>query len=383
MKKENIVPILLTIISLAATFAAGFYTNHLLNPPELDFPILAQARRMMENHAWYPVPSQTDQEYGMIKGLVDSYDDPYASFVEPIQHELQSDTFEGSFGGIGAQISINENGETALYPYPDSPAKLAGVQDGDIVRRVDETIIDAETALDTTVSLLRGPVGEKVSLVVLRPSDGNTYEFKIKRDQFPIPSVSWRILEQDARVGLIQVNLVAASTPDEILIATEELTAAGAEYFILDLRDNFGGLLEAGIDSARLFLEEGLIITQQLAGRGTDPYQVLTKGELAEIPLAVLINHNTASAAEILAGALQNQGRAILIGTPSYGKNTIQMVFNLDDGSSIHVTAGKWWFPEERDLEDFFLTPEIEISPDSYSDAECLRLAVEALLNSE
>jgi carboxyl-terminal processing protease len=382
MKKENVVPILITVISLAATFAAGFYTNHLLNPPELDFPILAQARQIMENHAWYPVPSQTEQEYGMIKGLVDSYDDPYASFVEPVQHELQSDTFQGSFGGIGAQISINENGDTVLYPYPDSPAKLAGVQDGDIVRRVDDTIIDPETSLDTTVALLRGPVGENVSLEVFRPGDGNTYEFKIKREQFPIPSVSWRILEQDDQVGLIRVNLVASSTPEEILTAVDELTVAGAEYFILDLRDNYGGLLEAGIDSARLFLEEGLIITQQLTGSGTDAYEVNTKGALAEIPLVVLINHNTASAAEILAGALQNQDRAILIGTPSYGKNTIQMVFNLDDGSSIHVTAGKWWFPEEKDIKDFFLSPEIEISPETYSDAECLRLAVEALTGS-
>jgi carboxyl-terminal processing protease len=379
MKKETIVSVIITIISLGATFAAGFFTNQLINPPELELPILSQAREVMENHAWFPSPSIQEQEYGMIKGLVASYDDPYASFNEPVQHELSTDKFQGSFGGIGAQVTQNESGETVLYPFPDSPARLAGIEDGDMLTAIEDVAINAEVDLNTTVSLIRGPVGERVQITIYRPSDQNTYNFTIKREEFSIPSVSWRILEQNKLVGLIQVNLIAQTTSDEILQAVDELTQAGAEYFILDLRGNTGGLLEAGIDVARLFLEKGIIIYQQYAGAEPETYEANRDGELVELPLVVLIDHNTASAAEIIAGALQHNQRAKLIGTPSYGKNAIQLIFRLEDDSSIHVTAAKWWLPGEEQIVDFFLSPEITISPENYSDSEYFRLAIENL----
>jgi carboxyl-terminal processing protease len=383
MKKETIISVIITIISLGATFAAGYFTNQLINPPELELPILSQAREVMENHAWFQPPTLREQEYGMIKGLVASYDDPYASFNEPAQHELYTDKFEGSFGGIGAQVTLNENGQKILYPFPDSPAQLAGIENGDIVIAIDETEIDIDLDLDTTVSLMRGPVGERVQVTVFRPSDQETHQFTIKREEFPIPSVSWRPLEQNEQVGLIQVNLIAQTTAEEILHAVDELTQDRVEYFILDLRGNTGGLLEAGIDVARLFLEEGVIIYQQFTGSETDIYDANQDGDLVNLPLVVLIDHNTASASEIIAGALQKDERAFLIGAPSYGKNTIQLIFSLEDESSIHVTAGKWWFPGEENVEDFFLSPEIAISPENSTESEYFRLAIDHLISQD
>jgi carboxyl-terminal processing protease len=377
MKKENLLSIVISIISLAVTFTAGYFTNQMIHPPELEMPILSQAREVMENHAWYPAPSLQKQEYGMISGLVASYDDPYASFVEPYQHELYTDTFEGNFGGIGSLVSQNAHGETLLYPFPDSPAKLAGIEDGDRLVSVEGTEITLETLLDTTVSLLRGPVGEKVSLTVYRQSNDSILEFTIKREEFVLPSVTWRLLEEDNEVGFLRVNLIAETTREEIIEAIEDLQSRGAADFILDLRGNGGGLLEAGVDIAKLFLDKGIITYQQYAGSDPETFRAKSTGDYFEIPLVVLIDHNTASAAEIIAGALQQQGRAILIGTPTYGKNTIQYVFNLQDDSSIHVTAGKWWLPGEDTVEDFFLSPDITIRPENYSDAEHFRQAVE------
>lgn len=383
MKKETVVSILITAVSLAATFAAGFFTNQIINPPELELPILSQAREIMENHAWFQSPSLQEQEYGMIEGLVASYDDPYASFNKPAQHELYTNTFEGSFGGIGAQISLNEQGQVVLYPYPDSPASDAGIEDGDVITAIDDVEITPDLGIDTTVSLIRGPVGERVDITIFRPSDQNSYQFTIKREEFPIPSVSWRLLEQNQLVGLIQINLIAQTTSEEILQAVEELTEAGAEYFILDLRGNAGGLLDAGIDVARLFLDKGIIIYRQFAGSEPETFDANREGELVDIPIVVLIDHNTASAAEIIAGALQVSGRAFVIGTPSYGKDTIQLVFSLADDSSIHVTAGKWWLPGEERVEDFFIAPQITISPENYSDSEFFRLAIDHLTGQD
>ncbi|MEN8240322.1 MAG: S41 family peptidase [Chloroflexota bacterium] len=375
--KQKFIDTAVTVVSMVIMFAAGYYTNHLINPPELDMPVLSQAREVMENHAWYPVPPIKEQEYGMIAGLVASYDDPYASFIEPYQHELYTDTFQGSFGGIGSEVTKNQAGEILLYPFPDSPANEAGIEDGDRLVSVEGTEITEEDSLDSVVSMLRGPVGQKVSLSVYRPSQETTLDFKIKRQEFALPSVTWRILEEDAEVGLIRVNLIADTTPDEIQQAVEDLSSSNASKFILDLRGNGGGLLEAGVEIARLFLEKGTIIEQQYAGSDLESYKAKQTGDLAEIPLVVLIDHSTASASEIIAGALQQQDRAILIGTPSFGKNEIQYVFKLQDDSSIHVTAGKWWLPGEESIEDFFLSPDIVISPENYSDSEHFLKAIE------
>ena len=144
---------------------------------------------------------------------------------------------------------------------------------------------------------------------------------------------------------MIKVNRIAASTADEIQQAVEELRNQGAASFVLDLRDNPGGLLDAGVEIARLFLKEGIVMEQQYRGQETQTYRVEKPGPLADLPLVVLINQGSASAAEIAAGALQANRRALLVGEPSYGKDTIQLIFDLQDGSSLHVTSGRWWTP--------------------------------------
>ena len=165
-----------------------------------------------------------------------------------------------------------------------------------------------------------------------------------------------------------------------------DLEQRGATAFVLDLRDNFGGLLDAGVDIARLFLADGIVIEQQYRGEAVQTFKVERKGALANVPLAILVNQHTASAAEIVAGALQQQQRAVLIGSASYGKDSIQLVFNLSDGSSLHVTSAKWWIPGlQPPLGENGLQPDLVIptSADPAAPDEAMRAAVKLLLGGE
>jgi carboxyl-terminal processing protease len=307
--------------------------------------------------------------------MIEAYGDPFTSFSEPAQHELQSDSLQGSFGGIGVSFELDTEGRVRLYPFPDGPAAGAGMEDGDILLRVDDLAIEPEVPVDTITAAIRGPEGTEVRIVVLREPGDAELEFEIERMQVPLPSVTWRLAPEDARIGLIEVNVVAESTPGEIERAAEDLEAQGAEFYVLDLRDNGGGLLQAGIDCARLFLTDGVVIQQQFKGEPVLTHEVERPGSLAGLPLVVWVNHSTASAAEICAGALQAHGRAPLIGSPTFGKDAIQLVFELEDGSSIQVTAAKWWFPKlafpngENGLQ-----PDLPVSENDGYIAETVRL---------
>jgi len=310
------------------------------------FPLFQQAYDLLVEHGFYPLPEQKNIEYGMIRGLLQAYDDPYTIFVEPPQHELQSQQLRGKFGGIGARIERDSQNQYRLFPFEDSPAKRAGIQDGDILLSIDEVEVRADMPQDDVLALLRGDKGTSVRLVIFREHDQREYRFQIIREEIALPSVTWNLLPEDKLVGHIQVNLMSSTTPDEIKKAIEDLTLQGAVSFILDLRNNGGGLVDTGIKIAELFLPAGSpILTQTYRDKQPQTIQAEKDGPFTQIPLVVLINNSTASAAEITAGALKAQQRATLIGTPTFGKYTIQLVFDLPDGSSLHVTAAEWEIP--------------------------------------
>lgn len=334
------IAIILLIIGLIAGYAIG--SNFTL--ARSTWPILSQAYRILENHALRDIPPDPAIEYGLIHGMIQAYGDPYTSFMEPVQHELNTDQIEGSFGGIGVRLDTDQTGNVVLFPFPDSPASQAGIQEADILKGIDGENI-AGKSIDEIQALIRGSVGSRVDITILTREGGTEQQLSIRREEFPLPSVTWHIAPDEPRLGVLEINIIAASTPAEIERAIEDLLTRGAEGLVLDLRDNAGGLLTAGIDSARLFLIDGIILEQQYRNSDVESYSIEQPGPFTEIPLAILINHNTASAAEIIAGVLQVHDRAQLIGSPTYGKDTIQLIFDLQDGSSLHVTAAEWWIP--------------------------------------
>jgi carboxyl-terminal processing protease len=354
---------LLVVLLVIASFGAG-YLFHSQRGDLRSRALLDEAQTILLNHGLKTVPAEPRLEYGMIRGMLQAYDDPYTVFLEPPQNELEGHRLEGRYGGIGVQLEQDEQGNWLLYPYADSPARLAGLQDGDRLISVDDTPITPQTTADVLQAALRGPVGEEVQLTVARPPDDAPLTFTITRQEIALPSVTWRLDPDEPRLGVLKVNIVAASTPDEIQRAVEDLQQRGATAFALDLRDNPGGLLDAGVDIARLFLKDGAVMQQQYRGQDVKTYKVEKPGPLADLPLVVLINKGSASAAEIAAGALQAQKRAPLIGEPSYGKDSIQLVFTLKDGSSLHVTSARWWIPGlPSPVGENGLQPDILIDP--------------------
>jgi carboxyl-terminal processing protease len=345
-----------------------------------QYGLLAEVRSLLEAHYIGEMPDDQALEHGAVRGLVAAVSDPYTVFVEPQAHELASQDLAGEYGGIGVTVGTNESGEIVLSPYRASPAERAGVVDGDVLLAVDEAPLAPGTTIETATALIRGLIETEVRLTIRHP-DGIETTLTVRRERFEIPSTVWRSLPGDTTVGVIAISRFSGRTADEVKQAIEELSGLGVTRYILDLRNNGGGILEAAVDTAAHFLDGGVVMfeSQRLAPEKT--YSAPLAGAAAHVPLVVLVNANTASAAEIVAGALLDRARAPLVGQPTYGKGSVQLVYDLSDGSSLHVTAYRWYTPARRDLEANGLPPTYLIEPGTGgADAE-LSFAVD-LLNS-
>jgi carboxyl-terminal processing protease len=371
VRKWVLIVLQAAIILLSA--AVGYMTHLFIGQYQGEFGLLRQAQDILMANTILDVPKDPALEYGMIQGMLTMLNDPYTYFIEPAAHEVESDQLAGSFGGIGCRLERDADLNWRLYPLPDSPALAAGVRDGDILTAVDDLEITPETDDTTLLAALRGPVGEKVTVTIQR--DDEPLTFTIEREDIPLPSVTWNLLPDAPTVGMIKVNRIAESTAAEIQEAVADLTSQGASTFILDLRDNGGGLVDGAVEVVRLFLSEGEIVHQQFKDQGEEVFSVEEPGPFMEVPLVVLINGNTASSAEIVAGALKAHQRAVLVGSQTYAKTTIQYIFDLQDSSSIHVTSGRWWIPGI----DFPLQPDHLITEDP-TGTEIIQTAIDILL---
>lgn len=379
-RKQFILITAIVFVGFVGAFLSGYFLRAYFQNPSYEFPILNQAYNILVNHSYFSLPGSSVLEHGMIRGLLASSEDPYASFQEPVQKELESDSLQGSFGGIGVELTRDAEGNMIIFPIRNGPAFKAGILNGDQLLQVEDLEITPELNVDEITAAIRGPVGQTIKILVTRAGQVEPLTFKIRRELIHLPSVTWHIAPQEKGIGIITVNIIADSTPDEIKEAVEMMQDQGAVHFVLDLRDNGGGLLTAGIDIARLFLSSGVIVQQQYKGEDIETYAVNTPGPLTDLPLVVLINSNTASSAEIVAGALQAHGRATLIGEPSFGKDSIQLIFDLQDGSSLHVTAAKWWIPGlEPPMSEGGIQPDIIISQDDSQLDRAMEAAIEYL----
>ena len=369
--KKTFLIYITALFAFVAAFGAGFWAHAKLYPTTAHFPVLSEAYALILDHGYDDPPQPPEMEYGAINGMLGAYGDPHTRFVEPVQAEIHNDTLTGSYGGIGAQMSRDAEGFVVLHPFLESPASEAGIEDGDRLLEVDDMEVTQDTSMDEVVAAVRGPEGKKVDLVISRPPEYNEIEFSVKRAEIPLPSVTYHLDATEPRLGVIRVNVIASSTPTEIEEAVAELTSRKATHFTLDLRSNGGGLLIEGVDIARLFLSEGVVIQQQYKGEDVKTYEVEKPGILKDIPLTVLVDNYTASAAEIISGALQNHGRAPLIGIPTFGKDSVQLVFDLQDKSSLSVTSAKWWIPGlEPPIGEGGLQPDITVSTENSGDVD-------------
>lgn len=324
-----------------------------------EYSLVEEAYSFLDHHYIDPLPEQLRIEQGMVEGMVSALDDPYTAYVEPSAHEIQRDDLIGEYGGIGAYLAINKDDQVYLVPIEGSPAERAGVIEGDILLTVDGIVINAGAQLDDVSAYLRGPEGSVVRISIVAPTDGSDKrEYEITREVFSLKSVNSFMHPSDTSVGVIVVGLFSERTPAELEKAFRELVDRGADALILDLRNNGGGLLESAFRVAEFFLEEGDILHEQQRDGELVTHSIGSPGAGARIPLAVLVNRYTASAAEVVAGAIQDHGRAPLIGETTFGKGSVQVIVELQDGSSLHITSARWFTPNQRTLDGVGLEPE-------------------------
>lgn len=361
----------LLIFSLGA--GAGYGAHWYLNrnepkPEEIEqFGVYWEAWHIIEDKFYDDIPEHPIPVYGAVRGALSTLEDPYTIFIEPQPRALERAELEGQFGGIGAYVTRGPEGEVVLAPMVDSPAEQAGVQEGDVVVRVDDTPITPDMTTDQVVLLIRGEVDTQVTLTLERVGVADPIVVTITRKIIETPSVEWRVLEQEPSIGYIRIRLFTERTGRELERAIQDLKDAGVTRLALDLRDNGGGLLDAAVDVASQFLREGVVLYEDRRDEAEKLYSVEKGGLALDLPLVVLVNGGTASASEIVAGALQDYERGPLIGERTFGKGSVQLVYDLSDRSSLHVTVARWLTPERHRIDGEGLVPDVEVIP---SDAD-------------
>ncbi len=308
-------------------------------------------------HASSTLPSTQDKIFGAIQGLANSYGDPYTVFFPPEEAKEFSDTISGSFAGVGMEIDIKNNVLTVIAPLKGTPAAAAGIKAGDQIAAINGTSTDG-VPVDEAVNDIRGPVGTTVDLSIVR--DGKPLDIKIVRETIQVPEIDDGL---DAASGVYHIALYEFTANSANLFdqAFERFKASGSKKLVIDLRENPGGYLDAAVDIASHFLPKGAaVVTEDFDGK--EPSDVHTSIDYNDLPagtkVVVLIDDGSASASEILAGALQDDRVATLIGTQSFGKGSVQTLINLD-GGSLKVTVARWITPAGHWIMGNGITPDI------------------------
>lgn len=307
--------------------------------------------------------------YGAIKGMVASLDDPYTFFLTPEENKQSKDDLGGKFEGIGAQLGLKNNRIVVIAPLKNSPAEKAGVKAGDYINKVDGQDTKGWT-LPQAVSKIRGPKGTKVTLTLER--NNKTFDISIIRDQITINSIeltyekSFKCKVNCPLVAYAKVNQFGDNTNKEWDSVTEEIKNKWHKNeikgLIIDVRDNPGGYLESAVYIASDFLPiNSVVVKQESSNKLNYEYKVIRFPRLENIPLVVLINKGSASASEILAGALRDYKKATIVGEKSFGKGSVQEALDLKEGAGLHVTVAKWILPKGDWINGKGITPEVEV----------------------
>ena len=295
--------------------------------------------------------------YGAIKGLVGSLGDPYSEFFPPEENKKFQDDIRGNFGGIGAELGIRRNQLQIIAPLKDTPASRAGIQPGDKILEVNASSTDG-ISIDEAVSWIRGPQGTKVELLIFREGWEKAREFELTRENIVIPTLDFEMKDKLAYVQLYSFNAQAERL---FAHAMRDALNQGAEGLVLDLRNNPGGYLEVAVDMAGWFLPRDTLVVTESGREMNEEFRAAGNEALTEFPMIILVNGGSASASEILAGALRDVRNIKLVGEETYGKGTVQQLLPLRDRSALKVTIAHWVLPSGAVLEEKGLAPDVKV----------------------
>lgn len=349
-------------------FIRGFVGTNILQASANDYvyPLLVEVQTLLDRSYLREQPSPKEREYAAIRGMLNLLEDRYTFFIDPPVARSESDVLAGTYGGIGVQLQRSENGDLIIYPFDDSPARQLGVEDGDVLLSVNDVPLNINIQSDALDQMLRGEVkeGSGVSITIKKYNTDEVRSLFIPFAVINVPSVTWRLLDNNPEIGYIRISLFTSRTPSEINEALLSLKEQEVLALVLDLRNNGGGLLQESIEVASRFLDGGIIVYEKTFSEERALNAIQDGLPTVDLPLIVLVNQNTASAAELVAGAIRDRNRGILIGQRTYGKGTVQQIFRLQDESSLHVTSAEWLTPTKEHIDGEGLTPNIEMIPD-------------------
>jgi carboxyl-terminal processing protease len=367
-----VLPILLMLLGFASPVAAFSEEQRLLSEV-WRIVDRAYVDETFNHQNWWLVrqralqtPLETrGQTYEAIQKMLASLEDPFTRLLQPDQYRSLQTNTSGELTGVGLQISQEgTKGELrVIAPIEGSPAEHAGIKPRDRILKING-VPTASLNLDEAAERMRGPIGSRVTLTIEREESAGlkVEEIQLIRDRISLNPVYADLrTEADKKVGYIRLSQFNANATLEIAHAIRRMEAKGADAYILDLRGNPGGLLQAGIEVARLWLNDGTIV-YTVNRNGIQDSFIASGSALTEDPLAILVNQGTASASEILAGALQDNGRAKLVGDRTFGKGLIQSLFNLSDGSGLAVTIAKYETPNHHDINRQGIQPDITVT---------------------
>ena len=373
--RDVIIGVIIGIILAGGVLITFAEEDKILKNPEIkellpfspsELWLIKQARIIMETYYVEPPENIKEEEilYGAIEGMVKSWGDPYTRFVDPKELENEEIEMEGEYGGLGIYIGQRDGRTLIISPIEDTPAERAGVKPMDeIVKIGDEVIYGWDQ--DKVVKNLRGEPGTKVTIWVRREDHEGLIKFEITRELIQIHTVRHEMLDKFGYIRIIQFN---QKTKKEFMDALNDVISKGAKGIVLDLRNNPGGLLDACIGVADLLIDDGVIVSTKGRFERANEVYYGTPGRMTDSPIVVLVNEGSASASEILAGALKDHKRATIMGKKTFGKGSVQTLFYLPDTSGIFVTIAKYYTPNGTVIDKKGLEPNIVVEGEFQKD---------------
>ena len=368
---------LLLVVSLTLSFGAGCSVVD-RTPPSLEpgLDSIAEAWDLIVKD--YVDKDSLDTEalsQAAIRGMIEALDDPYCAYLDVEDYQLSLGDLEGKFEGIGAYVGVDEDEQIMIIaPIAGSPAAEAGIEAGDIIMEVNDRSA-SEMSLAEVVLNIRGLKGTPVRLLILHQGETEPEEIEIVRDEIVVPSVYF---EMKGDIAYIHIAHFSERTGEELSPVMQDMNQEAATGIILDLRRNPGGLLRAVVDVAGYFLEEGVVVDVVDNEGEHTASSVEPGGTTTDLPMVVLVDSYSASGSEVLAGAFQDYGRAVVAGTTTYGKGRGNILHQLEDGSGIYITTARWFTPDGRPIEGEGIVPDYELD---FEAEDAIEWAIDYLKN--
>ena len=357
----------LAVVSTADSNVSSM-SPHVTNPANTPkFNTFWEAWFFLNEEFYGDIPVDDERMYGAIRGMLKTFGDQHTAFIDPVRADINSENMGGSFEGIGASLRVDEGGQLIIVdPFPDRPAFLAGLRPGDIILKIDGESADM-LSLYEAVSKIRGPANTPVVLTIFRDDESEPRDVTIVRAKIEIEVVQGELLSD--KVAHIRLTTFSNGASDKILREFQNLQAQGANRIIFDLRSNPGGLLSEAVNVSSLFVSGPITVEKMKDGKE----KIFTSDDshhgALDLPLVILVNAGSASASEIVAGAVQDTQRGLIIGEQTFGKGSVQIPHKLQDGSELRVTIAEWLTPARRQIHGEGITPDIVVEM-SFEDVE-------------